>query len=52
LVQQLVPFGDLVVAAFPGVDHPDETVVGGDLDACLAGGAAELTCQFRHVPPA
>ena len=48
-VEQLVPFGGMVVAAFPGADHPDQGVVGGDR---VAGGAAELACQLGHVPSA
>ena len=48
-VQQLVPFGWAVVAAFPGADHPDQGVVGGYR---VAGGAAELACQLGHVPSA
>ena len=48
-VEQLVPFGRAVVAAFPGADHPDQGVVGGYR---VAGGAAELACQLGHVPSA
>jgi hypothetical protein len=48
-VQQLVPFRWAVVAAFPGADHPDQAVMGGD---GLVGGAAEPPCQLGHVPSA
>jgi hypothetical protein len=48
-VEQLVPFGWAVVAAFPGADHSEQGVVGGYR---LAGGAAELACQLGHVPSA
>ena len=48
-VEQLVPFGDRVVAAFPAADHPDEALVGGYR---LARGTAEPPCHLRHVPPA
>ena len=48
-VEQLVPFGRVVVAAFPGADHSDQGIVRGDR---VAGGTAELACQLGHVPSA
>jgi hypothetical protein len=48
-VEQFVPLGQLVIAALPRADHPDEAVMGGD---GLVGGSAELPCRLGHVPTA
>jgi hypothetical protein len=47
-VEQFIPFGQLMIAALPAADHPDEGVVRGDR---LAGDTTELACRLRHVPP-
>ncbi len=49
-VQQLVPLGDLVVAALPAVDHPDQAVKGRDHLACLAGSTPELAGRLGNIP--
>jgi hypothetical protein len=46
-VEQFIAFGQLVVAAFPAADHPDQSVGRGD---GLAGDTTELACRLWHVP--
>ena len=48
-IEQFVPFGQRMVAAFPAADHPDEGVGRGDR---LGGDMTEFSCRFRHVPAA
>jgi hypothetical protein len=46
-VQELVPFRWVVVAAFPGADHPDQAVVLGDRLAAARRGGAVVPARAR-----